>query len=125
MSRGKLRIPENISDLIEGLRDLIEGIARSFDPLSVIIAGSLAEGKFVRGLSDLDLLVVLDHPVPENERFMLRAIKDVNVEITLVSLEELKQAISNGRDFYVNAMRNGIVVYGRDLNSDFNLGNSE
>ena len=117
MSRGKLRVPENISDIIDGLKNLVEEIVRAFDPLSVIIAGSLAEGRFVRGLSDLDLLVVLNYPVPEDKRFMLRAVKDVDVEITLVSLKELKQAVSEERDFYINAVRNGIVIYGRDLNA--------
>lgn len=120
MLRGRLRVPESILDIIERLENLIEEIVRTFDPLSVIIAGSLAEGRFVRGLSDLDLLVVLNYPVPEDKRFMLRAIEDVDVEITLISLEELKRAVYDGRDFYVSAVRNGIVVYGKNLNADLN-----
>lgn len=119
-----MRIPEILSDIAEKLEDLIEEIVLAHDPLTVIVAGSLAEGKFVRGLSDLDILVVLRDPVPENERFTLRALKDVDVEITLVSLEELEKALAEGRDFYVSAVRSGVVIYGRDLKTELGLGNS-
>jgi len=35
------------------------------------MTGSLAKGRFVRGLSDVDILVVVDCPVRDEERFSL------------------------------------------------------
>ena len=116
MLKGRLRIPESASDILEGLETIIIEIVQTFNPISIVVTGSLAEGRFVRGLSDVDLLVILGRPVPESERFMLRTVKDVDVEITLVSVEELKRAVAEGRDFYIQALRSGIVVYGGDPN---------
>jgi tRNA nucleotidyltransferase (CCA-adding enzyme) len=44
-------------DLVEPLAKLVEGLVAELRPAKVILAGSLAGGEFVRGLSDVDLLL--------------------------------------------------------------------
>ena len=106
------RLREIVRDrgILEGLKALIKELVEKFNPKSVIIAGSLAEGKFVRGLSDIDILVVVDK-VSDEERFHLKAVEDVNVEITVVALDELREAIKGGNEFYRRSLR-GIEIYG-------------
>jgi len=101
-------------DLAEPLENLIRELIEWYEPLVVVIAGSLAKGKFVRGLSDLDILVIVDYPVRDEERFSLAPLNDVDVEITVVSREELEKAIVVGNEFYLDAVRNGRVVYARE-----------
>jgi len=88
----KLREIVRDRDILEGLKALIKELVEKFNPKSVIIVGSLAERKFVRGLSDIDILVVVDR-VSDEERFHLKAVGDVNVEVTIVALNELSEAI--------------------------------
>jgi len=106
----KLREIVRDRDILEGLKALIKELVEKFNPKSVIIAGSLAERKFVRGLSDIDILVVVDK-VSDEERFHLKAVEDVNVEITVVALDELREAIKGGNEFYRRSIR-GIEIYG-------------
>jgi len=101
-------------DLEEPLGELLRKLVERYKPAAVVIAGSLAKGRFVRGLSDVDILVVVDHPVREEERFSLAPLKDVDAEITLVSREELERAIAAGNEFYLDALRSGKVVYARE-----------
>ncbi|MCC6034089.1 MAG: hypothetical protein LM567_01115 [Desulfurococcaceae archaeon] len=60
-------------------------------PLRIIITGSLGERKFVRGLSDIDILVITDYK-PGDKRFILTSVRDVDVEITVKSTHELEKA---------------------------------
>jgi len=106
----KLREIVRDRDILEGLKALIKELIERFNPKSVIIAVSLAERKFVRGLSDIDILVVVDR-VSDEERFHLKAIGDVNVEITVVALDELLEAIKRGNEFYRRSL-GGIEIYG-------------
>lgn len=97
-------------DLTEDLKKLINELVREFKPLKIILTGSLAKERFVRGLSDIDILVIVDKVTLE-DRFLLKTIKDVNVEITIVSKDEFENAITMGREYYVEAVKWGIVVY--------------
>ena len=45
-------------DLVGGLARLIHELVLELRPLAILLAGSLARGEFVRGMSDIDLLVV-------------------------------------------------------------------
>jgi len=85
-----------------------------FKSLSIILTGSAARGRFVKGLSDVDLLVVVES-VSDKKRFHLRAAGPANVEITVVGLEELIQAAALGNEFYRRCVEEGVEVYGNLL----------
>jgi len=100
-------------DLEEPLERLLRELIEQLEPVAIAVTGSLAKGRFVRGLSDVDILVVVDRPVRDEERFSLAPLKDVDAEITVVSREELERAIAAGNEFYLDALRSGKVVYAR------------
>ncbi len=117
MLREKLReILKGTSaeDLEEPLEKLLRKLVERYEPLAVIVAGSLAKGRFVRGFSDIDILVVVDHPVRDEERFSLASLKDVDVEVTVVPREELERAVATGNEFYLDAVKSGKVIYARE-----------
>ncbi len=99
-------------DLIEDLESIVIELIERYNPRSIIIAGSTAKSKFVRGLSDIDLLVIIDESPSKDERFILKAIKDVNIEVTLYSLREIVDNIKTGNPFIIDAIESGFEVYG-------------
>lgn len=102
--------PLSDSEVLE-LEKIIKELTAKYSPISIILAGSIARGKFVHGLSDIDILVVIDRRVKDKERFTLRAVGDIDVEITIINIDELKEAIKRGNQFYKEAIK-GIEVYG-------------
>ncbi|MEM4971771.1 MAG: nucleotidyltransferase domain-containing protein, partial [Sulfolobales archaeon] len=62
---------DNIRDLIDVLEGLVEELVSRYRPVRIILAGSLAEGRFVRGLSDIDLLVVVRDLDASMDRFTI------------------------------------------------------
>jgi len=98
-------------DLVEPLEHLLEKLIVELRPLKVIITGSLAKGRFVRGLSDIDMLVIVDYEVSCDKRFILTSVKDVDVEITVISTLELERALQENREFYVDTLKHGVVVF--------------
>jgi predicted nucleotidyltransferase len=107
-------------DLEGPLEELIGELVGKLDPVAVVVAGSLAKGRFVRGLSDVDILVVVDRPVRNEERFSLAPLGGADAEITVVSLDELERAVRAGNQFYLDALRSGKVVYARGAASGLN-----
>lgn len=99
-------------DLLPGLEALLRGLVEEYGPESIIIAGSLPKSKFVRGLSDLDVLVIVAREVMERERFRLKAVADVDVEISVYSAGEALRALGAGDRFMLDAIENGEEVYG-------------
>ncbi len=93
------------------IEEIIEELITKYNPISIILAGSIARGKFIRNLSDIDILVIIDKKIRDKERFMLKAISNINIEITIVNIDELKEAIKRGNQFYKEAIK-GIEVYG-------------
>jgi predicted nucleotidyltransferase len=98
-------------DLLEPLEELLVRLIEKFKPVRILIAGSLARRRFVRGLSDIDVLVIVDYDIPRDLRFELATVKDVDVEITVISEGELERALREGRMFYVDAVKCGVEVY--------------
>ncbi|MFZ8790326.1 MAG: nucleotidyltransferase domain-containing protein [Acidilobaceae archaeon] len=98
-------------DLLEPLEELLVRLIVKFKPVRILISGSLARRRFVRGLSDIDVLVIVDYDIPRDLRFELATVKDVDVEITVISEGELERALSEGRMFYVDAVKCGVEVY--------------
>jgi len=104
-------------DLEEPLEKLLGELIERFEPLAVIIAGSLAERRFVSGLSDVDILVVVDRPVGDAERFSLVSLGKTDAEVTVVAQEELERAVRAGNQFYLKAVRSGKVIYMRRIDA--------
>jgi len=98
-------------DLLEPLEELLVRLIERFNPVRILISGSLARRRFVRGLSDIDVLVIVDYDIPNYVRFELATVKDVDVEITVISRGELERALREGRKFYVDAVKYGVEVY--------------
>ncbi|MEM0027854.1 MAG: nucleotidyltransferase domain-containing protein [Ignisphaera sp.] len=73
--------------------------------MKILLTGSIAEGKFVKGLSDIDVMVVVRDVDVVKDRFAIHRVKDVDVEITIVSEKELKEAIRSGNQFYIRALK--------------------
>ncbi|ABL78733.1 nucleotidyltransferase domain-containing protein [Thermofilum pendens] len=114
MSRVRLREVLRcgaLEDLVPGLERVVDELVERYRPLEVIVAGSLARGEFVRGLSDVDILVVVEREVSDSERFALRSVGDVDVEVTVVSRRELEEAVAAGNPFYAEAFERGVRVY--------------
>jgi len=97
-------------ELLEGLCAIVAELVEALRPLSVVVAGSLAGGRFVKGVSDVDLLVVVDR-VRDEDRFHLRAVGSTDVEIAVVGLNELVEAVRRGNQFYRECL-DGVEVYG-------------
>ena len=108
---GEVLRGSSAEDLLEPLASLLEKLVAELRPVKVLVAGSLARGEFVRGLSDIDVLVVVDYEVPRDRRFTYTSVGDVDVEITVVSTYELERAVQEGREFYVDAVRCGVEVF--------------
>ncbi|MFZ8793528.1 MAG: nucleotidyltransferase domain-containing protein [Acidilobaceae archaeon] len=98
-------------DLLEPLEELLVRLIVKFKPVRILISGSLARRRFVRGLSDIDVLVIVDYDIPRDLRFELATVEDVDVEIAVISRGELERALREGRMFYVDAVKYGIEVY--------------
>jgi predicted nucleotidyltransferase len=102
----------SVEDLRDDLESLIAELIEKYNPRSIIVAGSVAKSKFVRGLSDIDLLVITNEAPSKDDRFALTAIKDVDVEVTVYSLEEVVENIKAENPFIVDAVEQGFEVYG-------------
>ena len=98
-------------DLLEPLEELLVRLIEKSKPVRILISGSLARRRFVRGLSDIDVLVIVDYDIPRDLRFELATVEDVDVEITVISGGELERALSEGRMFYVDGVKCGVEVY--------------
>lgn len=110
----KILDSDSTKDLVDDLEKLVEDLIEQYKPVKVILAGSLAEGRFVRGLSDIDLLVVVKRMEANMDRFTMYSVKDVDVEVTIVTIEELEEAIKLNKEFYVRALEKGVILYSSD-----------
>jgi predicted nucleotidyltransferase len=114
MLREKLRevIKRNTSlvdleeDALKLLTDLDERGA-----VAMLVAGSVAKGEFVRGMSDIDILVVVNGP---SFRSWITAIGDVNVEVTEIGIKDILEAIRAGNNFIEKALEDGVALKGEE-----------
>jgi uncharacterized protein len=79
--------------LVEAVPLVVSEIVEAFDPLEVILFGSVARGDFGPD-SDLDLLVVFDHVHRDRKRDLMREIRRsirtfVPVDIAVAGSQEL------------------------------------
>lgn len=82
--------------LEEWLPSVVERVAEGFDPLRIIVFGSLARGE-VNYDSDIDLLVVFDEVEREDKREVTREIRrslagiPVPVDVIVTDLDEIRR----------------------------------
>ncbi|HID91064.1 TPA: hypothetical protein EYP44_03785 [Candidatus Bathyarchaeota archaeon] len=107
------RSNKSADDIVEKLGNVLNEVVARLKPRIMIVAGSLARGTFVRRMSDIDVLAVLGRKPGLYERFTLRAVEDHDVEITALSVEDVKEALQRGNQFVRDALLHGILVYGR------------
>jgi predicted nucleotidyltransferase len=100
----------------EWLPEVVDRIVAEFDPLKIVLFGSLARGDETRD-SDIDLLIVLDE-VKDRRAAMLelhRATDDFPTPMELVptDLDEIKRRGDLVGTILRPALRTGKVVYER------------
>ena len=81
------------------------------DVLSVVVFGSAARGRFVRGLSDVDVLVIT--PGEPRQRAVTRGSPVGDVNAVFMSRDEFCEALMLGNPIAVEASM-GIVLLGED-----------
>lgn len=98
------------------LPDVVDRIARKFNPVQIILFGSWARGEATRD-SDLDLLVVL--PKVEHKRKaaieILRALNGLPIskDIVVTTPEEIKARGHIAGDILRPALQEGKIIYER------------
>lgn len=104
--------------LEEWLPEVVERVVERFDPLRIVLFGSLARGETNRD-SDIDLLVVFDHVEWENKRELTvdirRAIAGVPVpaDVVVTDVDEISRQGHIVGTVLRPALREGKVVYER------------
>ncbi|MCL7384524.1 MAG: nucleotidyltransferase domain-containing protein [Thaumarchaeota archaeon] len=111
--RLKLVIEKNppLREIEDDLLNLISSID-SEDPLIIIVAGSTAEGRYVSGISDIDILVIKKAGPPTSR---ITSIKDINVEITFLGLDDAVEALKSKNYFISQALDKGIYLKGEEI----------
>ena len=107
MSRAIEKNPP-LKKLEEELLSLIQSIDGDA-VLTIILTGSVAEGRYVHGLSDIDIIVIKKEGRPSH---ILTAVGDIDVEITFLGLEEAMEAVKTGNTFIIQALEKGIYLKG-------------
>lgn len=102
--------------LEEWLPSVVERVVERFDPLKVILFGSLARGE-ANYDSDVDLLVVFEHVELENKRALAvdisRAIVGVPVDVVVTDVDEIERQGHIVGTVLRPALREGKIVYER------------
>lgn len=98
------------------LLQLVASLIQRYEPEIVVLAGSLAEGRWVKGSSDIDLLVITGRAqsLAPPDRFHLSAIDGVDVSIAIYTREEVLAGISSLSFFILDAIDVGVPLYGRE-----------
>jgi len=103
----------------EWLPVAVDDVVRAFDPVQVIVFGSVARGE-EDPESDLDLLVVLDEVEPRRKRETMSAVHraitaPVPVDVLVTDSEELARRKDVNGSVYYWPSREGEIVYERPV----------
>ncbi|AAL62523.1 nucleotidyltransferase domain-containing protein [Pyrobaculum aerophilum] len=113
MSRGFSERSEGAPPLSpEEIEEAVK-IAMEAGAVAIYLFGSAARGKFVRGLSDIDLLVVTESPPPY--RAKTKHIDAGDVNIIYMSIQEVCIAYMRGNSLVREALEEGKLVWGREV----------
>jgi predicted nucleotidyltransferase len=97
------------------IEQLAGRIARQFDPERIILFGSHADGR-ADAESDIDLLVVMDHPGrPVEQTLAIRRFLDYRkpLDVLVRTPAELRRRLDLGDRFLQQVIEEGIVMYER------------
>ncbi len=83
------RLNKSIAPLLGRLEEVLKELVDELRPRLLVVAESLARGEFVKGLSDVDVLAVQDEE--PRQRFALRSVDGVDVEVACMSLAEVEE----------------------------------
>ena len=97
----------------EELEEAVEAAAEGGDVVAVYLFGSAARGRFVRGLSDVDLLAVTRGPPRHRAKTSRISAGDVNV--VYMSVEEVCEAYRRGNNLVKEALEEGILLAGQPV----------
>lgn len=103
----------SFSDLIPSLNELLINLDNAYKPSIIIIGGSLARGKFVRGLSDIDVILITDYR--PNVRHIIRHVNDTDVEIAFYSFDEILIGMSRGNNYIIDSVYKGFIIKGSNI----------
>lgn len=102
--------------LREWLPELVEAVRTSFDPIQIILFGSVAAGREHRD-SDIDLLIVLPEVNNKHEVMvaLLEATADIPVPVDLIPTDpdEIKRRRNEFGSILRPALRDGTVLFER------------
>lgn len=103
--------------LADWVPEIVEDIVRAFDPLQIILFGSLARGGDGPD-SDVDLLVVFPHVEPAKKRELMGAIRfaigaPAPIDVFVTDPEEIARRRDVIGSFHYWPMREGTVIYER------------
>jgi predicted nucleotidyltransferase len=95
------------------LEKLISETVEEFDPKCVVLTGSLASGKWIKGSSDVDLLFVTERAgsLSNPDRFRLRSINSTDINMAFFTEEEVLEGIKSLSFFFISAM-DGVPLVG-------------
>ena len=104
------------SELKDGLHQLLLSIMSEFEPEVVVLAGSLAEGRWVRGSSDVDLFVITGRAMamPYINRFHMKSINGTDVNVALYTREEVMAGVKSLNFFILDALQ-GVPLIGDEF----------
>jgi predicted nucleotidyltransferase len=101
-------------DLLEkSLERIVALLIKEYRPEKIILFGSLATGE-VSEVSDLDLLIVKDSPLPFYDRLREVALLcplEVGADLLVYTPDEVEQASRENRFFREEVLGKGRVVY--------------
>jgi uncharacterized protein len=105
--------------LVEALPLVVIEIVKAFDPVEVILFGSVARGDSGPD-SDLDILVVLDHVERDDKRWMMREIRRsirtfVPVDIAVTDVRSLVEDRDDVGSTVYWPIREGRSMYRRSV----------
>lgn len=101
--------------LREALPLVVSQIVSAFDPMQIVLFGSVARGDDGPD-SDLDLLVVFDHVDPSERRQMMRNVRAsirtfVPVDVAIADLDDLTAGLADVGSVAYWPLREGRVVH--------------
>ncbi len=102
----------SMRNLINKLDKLINELDKKYSPEVIILHGSIASGKFAKGLSDIDIILITNYKIEPS--FQLKSIDDVDVEMSIYNIDDVVLALKRRKQYFIEAVENGYVIKGED-----------